>query len=105
MTEKKPIIRKIAEANGLLASEIKVTQGDNDSLGLIVYNSEKLNEKFASPKALHWATTSSKNIKICNEKGFVGIIKEFFEYDNDDQIELIDYQADSFDIVDLIGKN
>ncbi|CAG8745385.1 22340_t:CDS:2, partial [Racocetra persica] len=141
-----PIIRKIAEANGLLASEIKVTQGDNgidiiatykkkliliqcknvetpltvqivrifesaisrfpsDSLGLIVYNSEKLNERFASHKASNWASTSKQNIKICNEKEFVGIIKEFFEYDNDDQIDLIDINADTFNLSELIGKN
>ncbi|CAG8479933.1 13824_t:CDS:2 [Racocetra persica] len=140
------IVRKIAETNGLLASEIKVTQGNNsidiivtykekliliqyknvetpvnvhivrvfesalsrfssDSLGLIVYNSEKLNENFATSKAKNWAFTSKKNIKICNEKEFVEIIKNFFENDNDDHIELINYIADSFDLIKLVEKN
>ncbi|CAG8812850.1 35825_t:CDS:2, partial [Racocetra persica] len=140
------IIRKIAETNRLLASEIKVTQGDNgidiivtykekliliqcknvetpvtvhivrvfesalsrflpDSLGLIVYNSEKLVENFATPKVKNWALTSKKNIKICNEKEFVEIIKNFFENDNDDHIELINYMADSFDLNKLVRKN
>ncbi|CAG8745627.1 32345_t:CDS:2, partial [Racocetra persica] len=70
-----------------------------DSLGLIVYNSEKLDENFATPKAKNWATTSKKNIKICNEKEFVEIIKNFFENDNDDHIELINFTADSFDLI------
>ncbi|CAG8845524.1 18880_t:CDS:1, partial [Racocetra persica] len=54
----------------------------------------------------NWASTSKQNIKICNEKEFVEIIKEFFEYDNDnDQINLIDINADTFDLSELIGKN
>ncbi|CAG8743468.1 778_t:CDS:2, partial [Racocetra fulgida] len=86
--------------------ESALSRFSSDSLGLIVYNSEKLNEKFATPKAKHWAYTSKKNIKICNEKEFVDIIKSFFEYDDDnDQIELFDYKADTFDIIKSLGTN
>jgi len=85
--------------------ESAISRFSSDSLGIIVYNSEKLNEKFATPKAINWTSTSKKNIKICSEKEFVKIIKNFFNSDDDDHIELIDYKADSFDIIKLLGEN
>ncbi|CAG8828280.1 31521_t:CDS:2, partial [Racocetra persica] len=86
--------------------ESALSRFSSDSLGLIVYNSKKLDENFATPKAKNWATTTSKkNIKICNEKEFVEIIKNFFENDNDNNIELINYTTDSFDLINLVGKN
>ena len=57
--------------------ESAISRFSPDSLGIIVYNSEKLNEKFATPKAINWTSTSKKNIKICSEKEFVKIIKTF----------------------------
>ncbi|CAG8558688.1 36692_t:CDS:2 [Racocetra persica] len=85
--------------------ESALSRFSSDSLRLIVYNSKKLEENFATSKAKDWAFTSKKNIKICNEKEFVEIIKNFFENDNDDHIKLINYTADSFDLIKLVGKN
>ncbi|CAG8834874.1 19471_t:CDS:1, partial [Cetraspora pellucida] len=86
--------------------ESAISRFSSDSLGIIVYNSKKLKEKkYATVKAKLWAQTSKRNIKICNEEEFVNIIKDFYESDDDDYIELVDYKADSFNINSLLGEN
>ncbi|CAG8832076.1 4750_t:CDS:2, partial [Cetraspora pellucida] len=91
---------------GLLAFDVKVNRRDN-SINIIITYKQKLilvqckntempipvqilkeKGKFATLKAKQWAYTSKRNIKICNENQFVGIIKEFYKSDNDDYVEL-----------------
>ncbi|CAG8819860.1 24171_t:CDS:2, partial [Cetraspora pellucida] len=115
------IIGKIAEAFGLLAYEIKVMQGDH-RIDLIVTYKEKLilvqckntetsisvqivQGKIATPRAKHWVQTSKRNIKICNEDQFVGIIKNFYKSNNDNYVELVNLKADSFNVLSLLGEN
>ncbi|CAG8678422.1 21840_t:CDS:2, partial [Cetraspora pellucida] len=62
-------------------------------------------KKYATVKVKLWALTSKRNIKICNAEEFVNIIKDFYESDNDDYIELVDYKADSFNINNLLEEN
>ncbi|CAG8837127.1 6541_t:CDS:2, partial [Cetraspora pellucida] len=71
--------------------ESAISRFASDSLRIIVYNSEKLKEKgkFATLKAKQWAHTSKRNIKIYN----------------DDYVELVDYKADRFNIVSILGEN
>ncbi|CAG8609558.1 10779_t:CDS:2 [Cetraspora pellucida] len=87
--------------------ESAISRFASDSLGIIMYNSEKLKEKgkFATLKAKQWAHISKRNIKFCNKDQFVEIIKEFYKSDNDDYIKLVDYKADRFNIVSLLGEN
>ncbi|CAG8712350.1 29972_t:CDS:2, partial [Racocetra persica] len=85
--------------------ESAISRFPSDSLGIIVYNSEKMGEKIVTPKAKRWAFTSKKNIEICDKNQFVKIIKDFYDLDEDDHIELIDYKANYFDIINLIGEN
>ncbi|RIB13241.1 hypothetical protein C2G38_2198383 [Gigaspora rosea] len=72
-------------------NEIKVTQGDDgidiiatyqNNIALIQCKniesaiSNKRNK--LTPKAKIWVSTSKENIKVCNEKEIVEVIKEFF---------------------------
>ncbi|CAG8814623.1 16310_t:CDS:2, partial [Cetraspora pellucida] len=61
---------------------ISVQIAASDCLGIIVYNSKKLKEK---------------------EK--FATFRDFYESDNDDYVELVDYKANKFNIVSLLEEN
>ncbi|CAG8807692.1 17935_t:CDS:2, partial [Cetraspora pellucida] len=100
------------EACGLLVYQIKVTQGDN-GIDFIVTYKEKLiliqcknietSISVQTVQSFESAISrfSSDSLGII----FVKIIKDFYESDDDNYIELVDYKADSFNINSLLGEN
>ncbi|RIB22438.1 hypothetical protein C2G38_2033569 [Gigaspora rosea] len=64
-------------------------------LGIIVYNSKKNKGNKLTPKAKIWVSTLKENIKVCNEKEKVEVIKELFSIKPEEKDYIItNYKAD-----------
>ncbi|RIB06727.1 hypothetical protein C2G38_2046571 [Gigaspora rosea] len=75
-----------------------------NSLGIIIYNSEKNKGNKFTPKAKIWVSTSKENIKVCNEKEIV----EFFSIKPEEKDYIItNYKADEFNLEEfgITSKN
>ncbi|RIB01216.1 hypothetical protein C2G38_2231530 [Gigaspora rosea] len=79
-----------------------------NSLGIIVYNSEKNKGNKLTPKAKIWVSTSKENIKVCNKKEIVEVIKKFFSIKPEEKDYIItNYKADEFNLEEfgITSKN
>jgi hypothetical protein len=87
--------------------EASVSRYPTNTLNIIVYDGEKLQEtKNITPKAKSYMNSSKYNIKVSTEKTVSNLIKDTIDnYETEGEIEICNYSSDFLKLSDIEGKN